>query len=174
MYASWQSTGAPIRRGVRTWVVRELLRPGRKRVRTPSWRRLHAEREALGMKPLEPPVQREGERAGEHEDVRERRRALRSVRQQRSVHAEHHGEHAQALDCLDGLSTPRREFVVGPKRQRRRRVRDSSRTLITEATQPASQKEKSQREFFSPPAPAPPRASRAARLRQRPPCCIRR
>lgn len=57
------------------------------------------------MKPLEPPVQREGERAGEHEDVRERRRALRSVRQQRSVHAEHHGEHAQALDCLDGLST---------------------------------------------------------------------
>ena len=59
------------------------------------------------MKPLEPPVQREGERAGEHEDVRERRRALRSVRQQRSVHAEHHGEHAQALDCLDGLSTLR-------------------------------------------------------------------
>ena len=107
MYASWQSTGAPIRRGVGTWVVRELLRPGRKRVRTPSWRRLHAEREALGMKPLEPPVQREGERAGEHEDVRERRRALRSVRQQRSVHAEHHGEHAQALDCLDGLSTLR-------------------------------------------------------------------
>ena len=132
MYASWHSTGAPIRRGVRTWVVRELLRPGRKRVRTPSWRRLHAEREALGMKPLEPPVQREGERAGEHEDVRERRRALRSVRQQRSVHAEHHGEHAQALDCLDGLSTLRAASLsLGPKRQRRRRVRDSSRTLIT-------------------------------------------
>ena len=172
MYASWHSTGAPIRRGVRTWVVRELLRPGRKRVRTPSWRRLHAEREALGMKPLEPPVQREGERAGEHEDVRERRRALRSVRQQRSVHAEHHGEHAQALDCLDGLSTPRREFVVGPKRQRRRRVRDSSRTLITEATQPASQKRKPKILFTS--SSAPPPRLRAARLRQRPPCCIRR
>ena len=110
MYASWQSTGAPIRRSVGTWVVRELLRPGRKRVRTPSWRRLHAEREALGMKPLEPPVQREGERAGEHEDVRERRRALRSVRQQRSVHAEHHGEHAQPLPGRIEYA-PRREFV---------------------------------------------------------------